>query len=37
MNTNTIPQPTKPSAFAQLIGGALGAMIVGTIEDHTKK
>lgn len=35
-NTETSTE-TAPSPIAELFGGILGAILVGTIEDHTQK
>lgn len=35
MTTTETSDRTRPSLFAQLAGNALGAILVGTIEDNT--
>lgn len=35
--SNNTAQTTKPSPLSELLGGLLGAVLVGTIEDQTKK
>lgn len=35
--TESIPEKPEPNEFTSLAGNFLGAILVGTIDDHTKK
>lgn len=37
MTANTTQTTSTPNPFAQFAGNLLGAMLVGTIEDQSKK